>query len=473
MGKTGTKAKSRTRLYIILTVVILLAMLGFGYFLGYQYYSEHFPRNTTINGMDVGNMTADSVKLQLERRTQSYTLTIQERNDKTETISAEDVGLAYQDDGSVDALLASYNPALWIVDFFSADALTVDETSLSLDTDLANEVLSKLDCFNDALVQKPQDACLSFSADGCTITPEVEGNELDETAAREKILSALRTGVTELDLDAEGLYTEPEVTSDDPVLTTQKEQVDPWLKTVLTYDFEDDRIYTVDATVIADWLVLGEDGTYDLDSDKVYQWIRSGMAYDTDTFGLTHIFETTGGATVTLKGGDYGWCIDRDETTTQIIEAVKSGTVAELEPVYLYTAMNRGLDDIGGTYVEVSIQEQHAWLYKDYEILVEGDVITGDVSKGYDTPSGGVWAIDAKKSPAVLGTIDVEGYSSKVDYWMPFNGEVGLHDAGYWRPVFGGDIYLTNGSHGCVNLNHDMAEIVYNTVVIGSPVIVY
>lgn len=468
-----TKPKSHTRLFVILIVLILLAMLGFGYYLGARYYSEHFPRNTSINGMDVGNMTAANVKLELERRTRTYVLTIAERNGETESITAEDVGLSYKDNGEVDAILASYNPWLWFVDYFTEGEHTVDETSLELDEAKASEVISKLSCFNPALVKKPENACLVFDGGACIIQPEVPGNQLEEDAAKEAIRNALMTGTTELDFDAEGLYVAPEITSDDALLQQQKAQVEPWLASKLTFDFEDGRVYTVDGSVIATWLTVGEDGTYDLDSDLVFAWVKTELAYNTDTFGLTHTFTTSKGTTVTLKGGDYGWCISRQKTTDKIIEAVKNGEVTEMEPEYLYTAMDRGINDIGGTYVEVSIQDQHVWCYKNGALVAESDCVTGCVSKGHSTPSGGVWAIDAKKSPAVLGTLETDGYSSPVTYWMPFNGGVGLHDADGWRKAYGGTIYQTNGSHGCVNLPYSTAEAIYKAVKIGTAVIVY
>lgn len=55
---------------------------------------------------------------------------------------------------------------------------------------------------------------------------------------------------------------------------------------------------------------------------------------------------------------------------------------------------------------------------------------------------------------------------------MPFNGNVGMHDAS-WRSSFGADIYLRNGSHGCVNLPSKKAEVIYGYVEQGEPVIVY
>ncbi|MBR6452635.1 MAG: L,D-transpeptidase, partial [Lachnospiraceae bacterium] len=56
--------------------------------------------------------------------------------------------------------------------------------------------------------------------------------------------------------------------------------------------------------------------------------------------------------------------------------------------------------------------------------------------------------------------------------WMRFSGNCGLHDAS-WRKAFGGDIYLHNGSHGCVNLPHDMAVALYDRVGIGTVVVVH
>ena len=65
------------------------------------------------------------------------------------------------------------------------------------------------------------------------------------------------------------------------------------------------------------------------------------------------------------------------------------------------------------------------------------------------------------------------GYKSHVYYWMPFDQAIGLHDADGWRNKYGGDIYLTNGSHGCINLPHTAAETIYNNVSAGTKVLVH
>ena len=63
-------------------------------------------------------------------------------------------------------------------------------------------------------------------------------------------------------------------------------------------------------------------------------------------------------------------------------------------------------------------------------------------------------------------------YQSHVDYWMPFNGGIGPHDAS-WRDTFGGDIYINSGSHGCINLPLEAAEKIYGIINNEMPIIVY
>ena len=72
------------------------------------------------------------------------------------------------------------------------------------------------------------------------------------------------------------------------------------------------------------------------------------------------------------------------------------------------------------------------------------------------------------KSKEIVG----EDYETPVSYWMPFNKNVGLHDA-IWRNKFGSNFYKAGGSHGCINLPFYVAEKIYNMVEKGTPVICY
>ena len=69
-------------------------------------------------------------------------------------------------------------------------------------------------------------------------------------------------------------------------------------------------------------------------------------------------------------------------------------------------------------------------------------------------------------------SINGEDYSSPVEYWMPFNGNIGIHDAS-WRTTFGGELYKTSGSHGCVNTPPANAKKIFEKIEKGMPVIVH
>ena len=122
------------------------------------------------------------------------------------------------------------------------------------------------------------------------------------------------------------------------------------------------------------------------------------------------------------------------------------------------------------SYVEVSIGAQHLWFYKDYQLLYETDVVTGCIAKNTPTQTG-IFPIAYKESPATLIPSN-ETNGTPVKYWMPFYDGQGLHDAN-WRSAFGGNIYQTSGSHGCVNMPYPAAEFIFNNADTGTPVVLY
>ena len=100
--------------------------------------------------------------------------------------------------------------------------------------------------------------------------------------------------------------------------------------------------------------------------------------------------------------------------------------------------------------------------------MTESDFVSGNVAKGHTTP-GGAFMLTYKTMNAVLRGPD---YETPVTYWMPFNGDIGMHDLTS-RKAFGGDIYKTRGSHGCINLPYTAAKKIYETIDKGYCVLVY
>ncbi len=127
----------------------------------------------------------------------------------------------------------------------------------------------------------------------------------------------------------------------------------------------------------------------------------------------------------------------------------------------------------GETYISVHIDLSAQWLTvkEGGEEIFEAPVVTGTAGTSRATPTG-VYYVYSKETCRTLRGSD---YASYVDYWMPFNGGIGMHDAS-WRSddeyAYGGQTYLWNGSHGCINMRHDDAATVYELVSIGDSVTV-
>ena len=164
----------------------------------------------------------------------------------------------------------------------------------------------------------------------------------------------------------------------------------------------------------------------------------------------------------------YGSNIDQDAETAHLLELLSARESATCEPIYAQTATVHAKNDWGTSYVEVSLTDQYLWLYKDGKCILESYFVSGNPTRGHATPRG-IYGLTYKTRNA---TLSGEGYNSKVKYWMPFNRNVGLHDAP-WRSSFGGQIYRSNGSHGCINLPPANAAKIYENVEKNTPVIVY
>ena len=192
------------------------------------------------------------------------------------------------------------------------------------------------------------------------------------------------------------------------------------------------------------------------------------LASKYNTYAATRSFEPTAGDTVKIGGGDYGWVINKKGEAAQIVEDIKNGESVTREPKYEQRAFVEGADDIGNTYIEIDYTNQHLWYYKDGSLVVDSDIVSGNLNNGNGSPDG-VFKVISRQSPA---TLKGEDYESDVTYFMPFAYNVGLHDAS-WRSSFGGSIYKNGGSHGCINLPYDAADTIYKNVELGTPVVAY
>lgn len=460
--KTGM---STGRKVLIALIVVFLLLTAAAYFYGVSYFGSHFLPGSYINGLNCSYMTADEAENLLTEKIKTYALTLETKNNGQEGITAKEMGLSYKGEGSVQALLQNQEKGRWFLSFSEKKEYQASG-AVVYNEEMVRMAIEGLFCVQNA--QEPVDASIKETEAGYEIVPETEGNAPDKEKLLNSVVQCALLGETRLNLEEEGCYKKPSVYQSDENLKKDCDRLNKLTDVVITYDFAD-KTETVDRSVIKSWIVRGEDGSYTLDKEKAAEYVNN-LGYKYDTFGCTRDFRTYDGRIVTISGGDYGWAIDQEAETEALYQAILNGETQVREPIYAYSAWSRDTtNDIGYTYVEIDLTNQRMVFYKDGVPVVDTPIVTGHPGNTDTATPVGCYAIDAKQSPA---TLTGEDYEAPVTFWLPFAGNVGIHDAS-WRTEFGGTLYMTEGSHGCVNTPYGQAQIIYNNIEIGAPVIVY
>ncbi len=454
------RKKKGTKIVFVLLSLVLLAYLGVA-----AYFTRHFLFNTYVNDISAYNLTAKDIEEAVIAELRNYSLTINSRGGLTDVISSDDIKLTLQMDDQFTDALKQLKPIIWPKYLFEETRLTTDNIVVYSE-DVLNETVKALSVFNTGNITAPVDAHLSEEVgdNGFYVVPEDPG----QTPIEDKVKGNIRAALDVLDLEltlGDECYVEADIKSDDPELNALCDNLNKYCKAKITYNFGDDVIL-VDGVTIRDWCDI-EGTNVTLNRDKVRDFVNS-IARKYDTFGKTRTLINHEGEAVVIEGGDYGWWMDRATETTELMEAAEKGEQTVRTPVYFGTAATYGDEDWGDSYVEVDLSAQHLWVYENGQVVEESDFVSGCVNLGRMTPRG-TYGITYKERDA---TLVGENYSSPVKYWMPFNGNVGMHDAS-WRWEFGGELYVANGSHGCINLPTDKAASIYDIVSKGEAVLVY
>ena len=451
-------------------VVVLVGAVGGGlYWHESSKYKTCFLPGTIVDGMDVTGKTASEVEDAIMEQLKGYTLTINGREDLSESITGESVGLYAEFDDTLDKAIASQKPMDWgkyrfgkAVNEVNTDAL------LRYSDDMLNEAVGGLSCMDEENMREPEDAKISDydSATGSySIIKEDEGTELLEDKVKEAVATAIMSLAESVDLEEQGCYLAPSVTSEDEALKTACETMNKYVGAKITYKFGD-KAETLNGNEIHNWLTVN--GTsVSVSESKAAEYVKN-LASTCNTAYKPKTLKTSYGKTVTITTGNYGWKIDQAKETAALVSLIKNGEQTSREPEYSQKAASHSGNDYGNTYVEINLTAQHLYFYANGKLLVESDFVSGNAAKGWSTPAG-AYSITYKQRNA---TLKGQGYATPVSYWMPFNGGIGLHDAN-WRKTFGGTIYKNGGSHGCVNLPPAVAKTIYENISAGDPVLCY
>lgn len=459
--------KKKTIALLILAVVLSVAAgsmyIGIG-----MHYMTHFFERTTVNGLDVSDLTVEEAEALLASEVEDYRITIRTRGGAEEVIRGDQIGYRFVSGGEMQEFLDGQNFLAWLPAYISGERSHQVEAAVVYDETLLRQAMNELVCMQEANITKAQDAHLAQQDGKYVIAQEVEGNEPDAEKVYAALLEAARTGAVSVDLEEQDCYRKPSVLESDGALRAEAAVMNRYTTISVTYQMGGGVTEVLDSATIAGWFSLDEQKQPVFDRNAVASWVNQ-LADKYDTIGTWPEFVTSNGETVWPEARTYGWQMDRESETEELYQMLLAGESGEREPVYLETARTRGSNDIGDTYVEIDYTNQRMWYYKDGALLVETPVVTGNVSLGQSSPEGIFCLVDKQRDAILKG----EGYETPVSYWMPFYGGVGIHDADSWRSSYGGTIYQYGGSHGCINTPTAQAAVIFENIEVGTPIICY
>ncbi|MBO4458298.1 MAG: L,D-transpeptidase [Butyrivibrio sp.] len=513
-------------IHMLLTFLIALTAL---YIIIGLYYRGGFPCCTWINGVYCTGKSVAEVNAELSNKFMYDGLKIKDKDGATLTISAGEIGFKADYTDALDEFIANQNVFAWGINAFENMNRKI-EPKLSVDTEKLDAKISDWEIFdlNEAL-----DVYIQKTEDGYTLVNELTDYPEREDVIK-AVHDSLLNLETEVDLGSEqyaycykqmplnekqqktvDLYSKIEDISkcnlvyelgnekfpiDGKVacsflLTTDEEQQpapardDYYDDEYDEYDCVDDEpeynpgddVYIsngvefrgLNNTTTSDGFVLDQNGNPIICESKLYSFIKkiaddheltsclerykngencqiiiSKKLYREDLFNVNDEFQYLKGVFMSNANGSEG-----------VRQLVDPETVAIVD----------GEKDLGGTYIEVNIAEQQLSYYVDGRLDMQFPVVTGNMSIADRATPAGYFKICERMSPKVLKG---EDYSTPVDYWLRIYKGVGIHDA-KWRSSFGGEIYKTDGSHGCVNSPLNEVSQLWKKVTNGTPVIMY
>lgn len=442
--------------------IIGLSILVLIYLAGVFIFSLRIYPRTFVGPVDIGWQTKDNA---YHKDLKNFKLTLESKEGQNIEIPAEQVN--YTSKLPADFKITQ-NAWTWPISIFRKHVLPT-EYQVNYDKEKLESILDSSEIVKKA--KPPKDARVEFVDGTYKILPEEEGTALD----RKKLLPAIEKAFNEENnhLKLEDYYQKPGILQDDPKLVQMRDQLNEIAKVQITLDLGYKKYELKGQTLLN---LYDKEGTVlTLNQERLREYIRN-IAIETDTFGIDRQFKTTGRGIVTVKGGIYGWQMNVNKTRDEVLALLKNKESKTIEPVYLNKGLTRAEgDDIGNTYIEIDLTRQHMWFYKNGQLVVDTDVVTGDPTKNHPTPTGTdkIWSRETDRELKGLNFGGSSEYRVHVDYWMPVNWDgVGIHDTSY-RKEYGGQIYKGNGSHGCINTPLEKVKTIFENVSNNTPVVIY
>lgn len=471
ISKSGIKPSKKARINFVIIAIILLFCVA-DMFITALTMGKMYP-GVSIAGHDVSyksrSQTFEYLKQQKLQR--NFTIRV---NDKIFSTTSDELGAGYDLPTTINTAYAIGHdqpyPLLGVLNMGDNGqigyAYNVDQT--------------KLKNFADSVIKSvgfsAQNATLKIENGTVVEVPDKDGLRVDQKNLNKILATSLS------DAKDQNIVLQPQIVKADILISDTaeaKSQAEKFLDRSIILNFEN-KSFVADKTVLGYMIafqeVAGSDGKLKLQAtiatDQVAGYVQS-VANQIDIKPINKKIVVKNGVESVEREGSDGRAINQQTAINAIVDGLQSNQNVSVNltagPVAFKTEYNRTVSLDYNRYIEINISQQRLWAWQDNQVIFSTPITSGASSYGFGTPAG-LFSVYAKERNRYLNGAQYGwGYNVYVDYWMPFNGGIGLHDAD-WRSGFGGQDYISGGSHGCVNMPKASAAFLFGWVTVGTPV---
>lgn len=461
-------------------LISLIALTIWGYAAMRDYVKTRFAPNTWVDGIYVTGLTPEEVNQELLARLEAPVVAVVDSKGEIYSLDMAEADYQFDHSASLNAYQAHQNHSGWISMLWQENQIVTGQAAFTYDEEKVRTWWVSLPVVK-AEETKPVLELRLDDEMGYVLDSTLE-EHLDVDKGLTELVGAISERENSLSLQDADCYYDYDMTAAQKKIYNTWEDLKRMEQCGLTYDMGAEKI-AFDEALMSRFIAKDEKGNalrdetgsfyYDFDAVDTFM---TELCEAYHTYGVDRPFRSSreGGEIVTVPGGTYGTELDVKAEIAFVREYLSDDTLRLSQtvhtPQYKHETPVKGLDDIGGTYIEVDMTEQKIYYYKDYELMVSSGIVTGNLRTRHDTPAGAFYIYGMYKNRVLRGP----GYASFVRRWMPIYKSIGLHDAN-WRTEeeFGGETYKKNGSHGCINMPDETTDVIFDNAEIGTPVLVF
>ena len=428
-------------------LLILILLIGVIYGRGVIYTDHRFLPNTYIDGL---RLDGNGFEKGETVRANAPLLKVLQKNKDTGAVISETINMAsdadYRATYKVKDLLDAQDELMWFKSLFGKTELNPLPLEGYYNKDKLLNKIADLYCFQEANVSEPVNAHVELIDGKLQIVPEQDNLQMNMDAAVEKITDAIARimkGEKVENVDLSEDYLKAEIRSDDPGLIARLAEMKKVTDKKVTVKISSGSSETIEGEKLARLLTV-EDEQFAVNEDKLAETVKK--IYE-DNYVSSYEF------------------IDQESLLRSLGEALLANEDKTVEVKWIdsySSSSNRN------NRIEVKLSEQTLYYYEDDKLVFTSPIVSA---------APGVTPVGEFEVTKIDGSSILSGptWEERVEYWIGFDPtgvHKGFHDAS-WRSEFGGDIYLTDPSHGCINMPTNMVARLWGLVHLGTPVTIY